>query len=365
MIKTVKDTITQLQEVLAQPHKKIAETLRDHLGFLNLETNSKNHEEPSPQKNDKVQTLQDGKITWIDIKSPARKEIGEIAQKYPFHPLHLEDCISKGQIPKLEHNGEDKYLFLLLRFPYYKNGEDSITINQICFFLGKDYLVSVHENSNDAISSVFNECKENPQTYKEYTHNSSSRLLYTLISKLTEDLFNLLRLILVEVDQTEGIVFDDKVSGVFKIGQLRRKILTCRRVIGPLRTLLKDLTVTINKFSKTNLSVYFDNAARRVDRAWEMLEQGRETVDIYKDADFTISTEKTNKILSALTIVFTLSIPATVISSFYGMNILLPGGIEAGTWTFLGNYTAFLIILVMATLPAISMYLFFRKKGWL
>jgi Mg2+ and Co2+ transporter CorA len=45
-----------------------------------------------------------------------------------------------------------------------------------------------------------------------------------------------------------------------------------------------------------------------------------------------LSTEKTNRILSVLTILFTLSIPATVIGAIYGMNVHLPGGIdEEGT----------------------------------
>ena len=60
------------------------------------------------------------------------------------------------------------------------------------------------------------------------------------------------------------------------------------------------------------------------------MEEAKETVEIYKDTDYMLSQEKTNKILGVLTIVFTLSIPATVIGTFYGMNINLPGGSETG-----------------------------------
>ena len=44
-------------------------------------------------------------------------------------------------------------------------------------------------------------------------------------------------------------------------------------------------------------------------------------MEIYKDTDFMLSSEKSNKILAVLTIIFTLAIPATVIGTFYGMNI--------------------------------------------
>jgi Mg2+ and Co2+ transporter CorA len=63
-----------------------------------------------------------------------------------------------------------------------------------------------------------------------------------------------------------------------------------------------------------------------------------------------LSQEKTNKILAMLTIVFTLSIPATVIGTFYGMNINLPGEIVMGSdsaWAlyffniYFGNFIGF------------------------
>ena len=58
----------------------------------------------------------------------------------------------------------------------------------------------------------------------------------------------------------------------------------------------------------------------------EVLEESKETIEIFKDTDFMLSTEKSNKILAVLTILFTLSIPVTVVAAIYGMNVNLPGG---------------------------------------
>jgi magnesium transporter len=57
-----------------------------------------------------------------------------------------------------------------------------------------------------------------------------------------------------------------------------------------------------------------------------------------------LSTEKTNKILAVLTIIFTLSIPAALVGAFYGMNITLPWGIETGSWNFFGLYATSIIL---------------------
>lgn len=362
MAQTLRQTLRDIQILLGKP-KKIAGTLKYYLSFLDVKENGKK-EIDSTQKTEKVRFLRNDKITWVDVQNPTRKEISELAQKYPFHPLHLEDCISKGQFPKIEQNDEDKYLFLLLRFPSLSTNEESIAINQICFFLGKNYLVTVHEGQKDTVSNIFNECKDNDEKRKAYLDNSSARLLYAIINGLTNNLTQLLQIVLREVDETEDIVFDDKVSGAYKIGQLRRKIISSRRVIGPLRTLLDEMATRINKFSKINFSVYFDDISDQINKAWDTLEEARETVDIYKDADFIISSEKTNRILSVLTILFTFTIPATVIGTFYGMNISLPGGIEADSWTFLGKYTTFIVVLIAAAIPALLMHLYFRKRGW-
>ncbi len=363
MTKTLKETLKEIQILLGKPQEEIAGTLKYYLNFFHAQ-NDEEKENGSIPKKERMHTIHHRKVTWTDIKNPNRAVIGELAQKYPFHPLHLEDCISKWQFPKLEQNDEDEYLFLLFRFPRYIATEGRIIINQLYFFLGKDYLVTIHEDGTDTISDIFDECQNNLEQKEAYFDNSSAHLLYIIIDRLTNELSPLVQVILKEVDEAEDIVFDDKVSGVIKVGQLRRKIISLRRVIGPLRSLLGNLEDRVNKFTSNNLSIFFENNIHRVEKAWETLEEAREIVEIYKDADFTISTERTSRILAILTIVYTLSIPATVIGTFYGMNIFLPGGLESGSWTFWGNYTTLLIILMIAIIPAFLMFWYFRKRGW-
>lgn len=370
MTRTLKETLKEIQILLGRPHKRLAGSLKYYLEYLNVPENIDKEIKVSPEK-ERIQTIHHKKVTWTNVKNPNRRAIGELAEDYPFHPLHLEDCISKAQFPKIEQSQEDKYLFLLFRFPSYQAafsgnglGEGKIIISQICFFLGKKYLVTLHENTTDVISNMFEDCLQNIQQKEVIMNNSSTHLLYVIMDQLTNNLTPLLQAILREVDETEDIVFDDKVSGVYKIGQLRQKITSLRRVIGPLRILLSDLGNRINSYSSGNLSVYFEDILHRVEKAWETLEEARETVEIYKDADFTISTEKTSRILAVLTLIFTLSIPATVVGSLFGMNVVVPGGIESGSWTFLGRYTTFTMILVVAVIPAVGMYLYFKKRGW-
>ena len=95
----------------------------------------------------------------------------------------------------------------------------------------------------------------------------------------------------------------------------------------------------------------------------EALDESKETIEIYKDTDHMLSSEKTNKILSFLTMLFTLSIPVTVVGTFYGMNIDIPGSTNYGF-----NLIDFMPLIVTAGFSVgsvIIMLYYFRKLGWL
>ncbi|MDX1596378.1 MAG: CorA family divalent cation transporter, partial [Nitrosopumilaceae archaeon] len=71
------------------------------------------------------------------------------------------------------------------------------------------------------------------------------------------------------------------------------------------------------------------------------------------------------KVLAMLTIIFTLTIPATVIGTFYGMNIPLPGGINDQSALLCGQYTVFIIIILASIIPSATMFAYFKKVGWI
>ena len=77
-----------------------------------------------------------------------------------------------------------------------------------------------------------------------------------------------------------------------------------------------------------------------------------------------LSNDKTNRALTVLTIMFTLTIPITVISAIYGMNVKIPGGNEI-PWMFLGPYTTFIILLTGSAIALLVMLWSFYHYGWI
>ncbi len=311
----------------------------------------------------KIRTQKHNGITWIDIEKPSRAEFASFATEYNFQPLHIEECLSRGQLPQVEV--EKDYLFILLYYPDFIAAENKIVTRQVGVFLGKGYLITVHEDKTPSITHLFTSCEKDPEKREAYLKKSPGYLLYNIIANLLVDLSNLMPPVLKELDDIEDRVFDNDGSDAYQIGQLRQKIMKLRRITAAQKTVLGDLSTSINAFTGEDLQRYYRNNTKTTKRLWETIEEATETVEIYKDADFTTNTEKTNDILAVLTLLFTLTLPATVVGTFYGMNITLPGGVEAGsTWSFLGEYTVLKLVLGISTLSGVLMFWYFKRKHW-
>lgn len=297
-----------------------------------------------------------GGVTWVNVQTPTKRDIRLLGERFNFSPLELEDCVSRRQLQKIEHHGD--HLFVILHFPSSSLVNHLVSTAQISFFLGEGYLVTVRQGMLAAVDEVFESVKTETDSKL-----SSGFLLYRILDRLVDSVFPLMEDILKEIDEIEEEVFDERIEVVRELTTLRRNIASLRRTVSPLRRVIAGLYDEI-QMRTPELAANFRDVIDHVEKAFAVLDEAKETVEIFKDTDFTVSTERSNKILAILTIMFTLSIPGTLIGTFYGMNILLPGGIETGPWTFLGPYTTFVLIMCASLLPALIMLWYFHRLGW-
>lgn len=310
----------------------------------------------------RLETISSNGVLWTNIQKPTYSDMTVLGQKYPFHRLNLEDCLSKIQIPKIDRYQD--HTFVILHFPT-PDKEKGFLFSQLAIFIGTDYLVTIHHGDLKPLEELFAMCKIDERQRQVIMGKSAGYLLYKIIDTLVDDLLHILMKVVGNIDDIEDSVFDERISIPRQISLLRREITTLRRIVIPLRRTVVDLSKDVQRFSREDLAVYFKDVQDHIEKVYEALEEAKETVEIYKDTDFMLSNEKTNKILAVLTIVFTLSIPATVIGTFYGMNINLPGGTETGPWDQLGTYTSLIFVLAASSVSALFMVLYFRRLGWL
>jgi magnesium transporter len=335
-------------------------------GFITnrLRSGRKPVESPVESKTD---TIQGGKFVWINLQNPDRNDVEKLAQKYNFNALNIEDCMTKFELPKLDSYND--HIFVILHFPPLSQKVGMPKNSQLSIFIGKDFLITIHQGDLKPLVELAEICKTDSdlQRKERLLGKSSGVLLHEIIDVLVDDLLHTSRKIIANLDEIEDRVFDEAKPVARSIALLRREINTLRRIVNPLKKFVLEIAKNIKRFSENEdeeLTLFFDDIIDHIDKVIETLEESRETMEIYKDTDFVLSTEKTNKVLAVLTIIFTLAIPSTLIGTFYGMNVNLPGGIEDNLMIF-GPFTAFIIIITASAIPTILMFAYFKKLGWI
>jgi magnesium transporter len=310
----------------------------------------------------RFETISDNGVTWLNMQKPTFADMSMLGQKYPFQRLNLEDSLSKIQIPKIDRYAD--HIFIILHFPT-PDKEKGFLFSQLAIFMGPDYLVTIHQGDLKPLDELFNMCKNDERQRQLTMGKSSGFLLHKIIDTLVDEMLHILMKVVGNIDDIEDSVFDERISIPRQISLLRREITTLRRIVIPLRRTVVELSKEVQRFSKEDLAIYFKDVQDHIEKVYEALEEAKETVEIYKDTDYMLSQEKTNKILAVLTILFTLSIPATIVGTFYGMNVNIPGGIQTGPWTQFGTYTTLIFVIVISSASALLMVFYFRRLGWM
>ncbi|MBT4536093.1 MAG: magnesium transporter CorA family protein [Nitrosopumilus sp.] len=335
-------------------------------GFITnrLRSSKKSLEIPIERK---IETLQGNGFSWIDLQNPDREDVEKLSKKYNFNELNIEDCMTKFELPKLD--SYDDHFFVILHFPPLAQKIGISKNSQLSIFMGKDFLVTVHQGDLRPLVELVQTCISNSdeELKNRLLGESSGDLLHEIIDVLVDDLLHTSRKIIANLDEMEDNVFDEAKPVARSIALLRREINRLRRISLPLKKFVLEIAKNVKRFSDSSddeLSLYFDDVIDHIDKVIETLEESRETMEIYKDVDFVLSNEKTNKVLAVLTMIFTLAIPSTVIGTFYGMNVNLPGGIS-DSLMILGPFTTFIVIILASAIPAIMMFIYFKKLGWI
>lgn len=299
-----------------------------------------------------------GKLTWTYIEKPGDQDVEYLAQHFDFHPLNLDDVVSRVQRPKIDEY--DDHLFIVLHFPVFDKENRVTTPSEVDIFIGEDYLVTVHKSGDlKALAKFFKECQLDEETRKNYMGRSSSYLLYHMLDRLVNYCFPILNKMIDNIDKVEDLIFAKAVpETVREMSLMRRDLISFRRVIRPQVSVVEALEGEEYPFFKEEQEVYFGDIADHIRKIWDGLEDCKEVVDGLAETSNWLTSHRIQEIMRVLTIVMALLAPPTLLASIYGMNISLPGGREASLLPM-----AVLVFIMLGI--AVGMLFFFRRRRWL
>ncbi len=314
-------------------------------------------EESPPTELLNIETVTHGGLTWVNIVSPTERETEWLEENYNFHPLALDDCLSRKQIPKLDvYPG---YLFFVFHYPLYDKETRVSAKRQWSAFIGENYLVTLHTGELKTLVALFRDCQTNPESREEYFNGGSGFLLYRILDRAIDSYFPVLDKIMSLLEDVEDGVFDEEVETTKEISILRRDIITQRRIMFPTRAIFIEMENKLKRFSKVDVTAYYNDLMDHINKICDTLDECREIIEVFKDTDYTLATYHINRVTRLLTIFSTIVLPFLIVSSLYGMNIPLPGGLQRGSWD-----TFIVLLLIMAVIASV-MLIFFRRRRWI
>jgi len=304
-----------------------------------------------------METLVWDNLKWINIEQPTAKETSYLAENYSFHPLDLDDCLSKIQRPKIDEYNE--YLFLVLHFPVFNPEARVTTSSQVSVFIGRDYLITLHKGELKPLVKLFRECQIDEESRQKYFGYGAGVLLYYIIDRLIDYCLPILSKILDNVETVEDEIFSSRrlPKLIEEISILRRDVISFRRIIWPMRAVVAGLEPRIRRFSASDMTVYFGDMVDHIDKIWDGLDECKEIIEGLNDTHDSLATNRTNEIVRMLTIIATILLPITVVSSVFGMNIEL-GFFEVSPLSFL------YVFLIMVAIIGLMLF-FFRRQHWI
>jgi magnesium transporter len=315
--------------------------------------------QPEVAQRPRVAELQHAGLTWIHLESPTQEEALALAARFGWHPLDVEDVMSRRQRPKVDvytDEGE-AYLFSVLHFPVYDKAIGRLNAGELDAFLGADYLVTLPAVELRPVSRLFRRCAENAEFRENLFRRGSGRLLYEVLDDLYDYCFPILDKIGYKLEQIDEELDEGDSKGLVRdIHKVKQEIISYRKIIKPQRPTLRQLERGVERFLPEDLELYFDDIVDASERIWDLLDNYKEVVEALESTNESVINHQQNDILYVLTIFSVVVLPLTFLTGLFGMNVDFPGfGSVAAFWAILGFFVAVIV----------GMLGFFRYKRWL
>src|SRR3954465_13453766 len=221
-------------------------------------------------------------LTWIHVDAPRTAQAQELAARFGWHDLDVEDVLSKRQRPKIDEYPE--YLFAVLHFPRYDKQVQRLNAAELDLFLSQDYLVTLPNVELLPVTRLFRRCEEDEELRDQLFSKGSGYLFYHVLDDLFDYCFPILDKIAYKLDSIEDDVFEGRSEAVVRdISDAKQEIISYRKIIKPERATLRVLERQIERFLPEDLELYFDDIVDAAERIWDLLDNHKEVVEALED----------------------------------------------------------------------------------
>jgi magnesium transporter len=299
--------------------------------------------------------IESGGVRWLNLEHPREADREWLEREFGFHPLAIEDVASRNQRPKLD--AYDDYLFIILHFAVFDKSQDRLLTAELDLFVGPDFLITLPDRNLPPLAAMFERYRERDEVRDGVFSKGTGYLLYKIVDTCVDASFPMLRKMGAKLDQLEDDIFEGRSAEIVRdLSNAKQEIINFRRVVRPMRAVLRDLERTKQRYLAEDLDIYFDDITDAAERIWDVLENYKEVAEALEDSNESVLSHRLNQSLRVLTAFSVSLLPLTLIASIGGMNVDLPGD---------ESLTEFWVIIGLMVVTLTGVLLYFRRRGYL
>ena len=294
-----------------------------------------------------------GIMVWVDLAAPSIPESLILSDTFKFHPLSVEDAMSARQYPKAE--AYDGYFYVILHGIDFRGGEHCFGTHDVDFFVGPNYLVTVHDGDSRSIGDLRGHATRNPKILSE----GPVALLHRIVDAMVDSYRPEIDQLEDRLDDLEKQIFDDPQPAlVRRILDEKRQVAGLRRIVTPQRDVIGRLARRDFLDVTTEMSFRFRDVYDHLVRIADDVLIFQDRITGMLDAHLSNVSNRLNQVMKVLTVVATIFMPPTLLAGLWGMNVALPRfpGSDAAQFWWLTGAT---VLMVVGMLGA------FRRKRWI
>ena len=255
---------------------------------------------------------------WVDLDTRSGEDLSILSDIFHFHPLAIEEATNPEARVKLEEF--DSYLLLIVRtVGFCETTEDPYDLDtvNIAFFLGANYVVTVHGEDTNPVSTTAELLHRKP----ELVAHGAARLMHAIVDQAVDAYFPVIDKLDEFMDSLEERIFaqfdQNSLRDVFAV---KRLVLSLRRHLAPERDALNVLTNRPSTLLTPDTQIYYRDIYDHVLRIYDALETFRDLLSSTLDSYLTQVSNRLGMATKALSVVATVTLPFVVVSGMWGMN---------------------------------------------
>lgn len=264
-----------------------------------------------------------GGYIWLDYTSPTEKDLAALIEPLGIHPLSVEDCLDEEQIPKVEDFPSNTFLLV----NNYRHAGGELTIGEVDFILGRNFLVSVHGRAEEA-PWTYGKLEEAIGLDRENVRTGPDFLLHLVLDYTVDHKYLAIESLQDEIDGAEEKILNDPSNcRPQELMRLRRQLLSLRKSLFHEREILVKICRRDSPFISEKAIYHYRDIYDHLAKYFETVEICREMItslmEMYLSTinnQMALVANRTNRVMRRLTLITTIFMPLTLLAGIGGMS---------------------------------------------